>query len=145
MISKITRLSLPNKEYLELFGGAICAYNQLVALIIEIVWHEKCDARLWSQMLDDSRVFEKEMKNFFDEQICKAFHIVSTKRNRIVHSVQITHNGEQVMYTKSKDKDGGERDIIDTDYLVSFLGNVSDIHYKLDKLRMTLPYMQKIK
>lgn len=104
MYETYTRQSLPSKEYRELIGTAICVYNSNTSFLIEILIYKN---RLlsWHKLLDmQGNKLQKEIEKEFDEidpTICHKYKSITQKRNRIIHSFQITYKGEQILSTKT--------------------------------------------
>ena len=56
------------------------------------------------------------------QAIADLFSDLVERRNRIIHSFQITNNdGEQILATKTKVKDGNKQFIITKEYLMQFI------------------------
>ncbi|WP_322395162.1 selenium binding protein, partial [Clostridium perfringens] len=104
-----TSQSLPSKYYRELLGSAICVFNSNNAFIIEnILRNDKGSSYNWSDLIDKtsgellSPIKETITKNS-NTKISRKFEELICKRNRIIHSFQITDkDGEQKLATKDK-------------------------------------------
>lgn len=141
MYEKYTRQALPSKYYRELLGSAICVFNSNNAFVIENIL-KLDDSTSWYQLIDkESGRLKNNIKDTItkyseDDTIQELFEIIVLMRNRIIHSFQITNqNGEQVLATKAKEKDGGAQFVITEEYLVEFIGLNEKLSDKLYKLR----------
>lgn len=104
--AKLTRQSVPPIEYIILLGTALCVFNQNNQFIIENIM--RCDKNIsWFDLID----FESgKLRPYIAETITKnsnsdienLFSRLVSKRNRIIHSFQCTHNDEQVLATKER-------------------------------------------
>ena len=94
MYENYTRQSLPTKEYRELLGSAICVFNSNNSFIIENILRAGSEiAQIFSDLVD--------------------------KRNRIIHSFQITNDDkEQILATKDKQHN---QFVITKEYLLDFI------------------------
>lgn len=64
------------------------------------------------------------------------FVTIVNMRNRIIHSFRITdENGEQILATKEKVKDGNHQFPITEEYLLEFIGLNQQLSDKLHNLR----------
>ncbi len=124
MYEEYTRQSLPSKEYRELLGSAICVYNSNNSFIIENILNNDNGQYTWHQLIDsESGLLFKPIKDTItkasDTNIACLFEEIVIKRNRIVHSFQITDNdGEQRLATKDKKH---MQYVITEDYLLCFI------------------------
>lgn len=112
MYEDYTRQALPDKNYRQLLGTALCVFNSNNSFVIENILNSD-DEKLytWFNLIDQtSGGLSQPIKNTItkksDTQITNLFSNIITKRNRIVHSFQITDNeGRQILSTKdNKDK-----------------------------------------
>lgn len=102
MYENYTRQALPSKEYRELLGSAICVFNSNNSFIIENILREDNSQRYnWWDLIDRmSGQLSDPIKNTITakagSEIFEFFADITAKRNRIVHSFQITDiDGEQ--------------------------------------------------
>lgn len=135
MYEDYSRQALPSKRYRELLGSAICVFNSNNQFIIENILKIDASNYTWYSLIDmqsgnlkgpiKSTITEKH-----DAEVANLFEEIVAKRNRIVHSFQVTENGDQVLRTK--EKKGGEQFTITEDYLLKFIENnqaLSDLLY----------------
>ena len=141
MYENYTRQSLPTKKYRELLGSAICVFNSNNAFLVENIL--RCDdlgKYDWYHLIDLE--FGKLKGSIHDvissrcgDEIEDLFVNIVNMRNRIIHSFCITDSeGEQILATKEKVKDGNRQFHIDEDYLLEFIGlnqQLSDLLYNL--------------
>lgn len=139
MYEEYTRQALPSKKYRELLGSAICVFNSNNNFIIEnILRGDGCQKYTWrdligkvSGMLSDP--IRETITAKAGPEIQKLFEDVIDKRNRIIHSFQITDkDGEQRLATKHKD---GSQEIISESYLIDFIKLNECLSDKLHELR----------
>ncbi len=136
MYENYTRQALPSKEYRELLWSAICVFNSNNQFIIENIlrfdnqkynWYDLTDETSWKLLEPIKNTITKrantEIANLFSNILCK--------RNRIIHSFQITKNNEQILHTKDKNN---KQYTITEKYLLKFIKDnsvLSDMLYKL--------------
>lgn len=127
MYESYTRQALPSKNYRELLGTALCVFNANNSFIIENILRTNNDNYDWYKLIDkesgklDKYIKETITKNSNNE-IEKLFIEIVEKRNRIIHSYQITdQNGEQILATKTRQKDGSKQFNITEKYLLEFI------------------------
>ena len=111
MYESYTRQALPSKEYRELLGSAICVFNSNNAFVIENILHTNNDDFDWFSLIDkESGKLRASIKATITavagDEIEVLFAEIVEMRNRIIHSFQITYNGEQILATKTKVADG---------------------------------------
>ena len=123
MYEPYSRQSLPEANYRALLGSAICVYNSNFAFIIENMLQDDPLRYSWGDLIDleggrlQQRIKQTNLSNRDD--ICSLFRSICLKRNRIVHSFQITNaKGEQVLATR--DKNGIQFEITE-EYLLNFI------------------------
>ena len=116
MYEKYTHQSLPSKQYRELLGSAICVFNSNNAFIIETILRLDIQKIYdWFHLTDlESGRLKPSIQNVISTKcgpdIEKLFEEIIDRRNRIVHSFQITNkNGDQVLATKEKVSDGNRQ------------------------------------
>ena len=127
MYESYTRQSLPAKEYRELLGTALCVFNSNNGFIIENIirtntsfdWYELIDKESGRLRTIISETISKECDTTEIEEL---FLKIVSMRNRIIHSFRITsNNGEQVLATKSRKKEGNIQFEITEEYLMDFI------------------------
>ncbi len=141
MYENYTRQALPSKRYRELLGSALCVFNSNNAFIIENILRLDDNSQYdWYHLIDlESGKLTLPIKNTItqktDESIANLFDELVIMRNRIVHSFQITSNGEQVLATKTRIKDGNQQFIITETYLQNFIKKNEELSTSLHNLR----------
>ena len=126
MYESYTRQALPSKEYRELLGSAVCVFNSNNAFVIENILHTNNTDYDWYSLTDNlsgsliasvkatiTKKAGKEIEDLFSELV--------EMRNRIIHSFQVTYEGEQVLATKTKVNKGNKQFIITEEYLLDFI------------------------
>ena len=111
MYESYTRQALPEKNYRELLGSAICVFNSNNAFVIENILNTTGGEKYsWHKLVDHTSggLKEEVLKTITaasNADIADLFDKIVEKRNRIVHSFQITDTGnnEQILATKDKD------------------------------------------
>lgn len=123
MYESYTRQALPKKEYRALLGSAICVFNSNFNFLIENILRTDPQKFEWGylinlvggnllQCLKDSAIAEAD-------EIVDLFDTLRMKRNRIVHSFQIT-NQEGLQSLATRDRDGNQFEITE-EYLMDFI------------------------
>ena len=146
MYESYTRQALPSKEYRELLGSAICVFNSNNAFVIENILHTNNDDFDWFSLIDkESGKLRASIKATITavagDEIEVLFAEIVEMRNRIFHSFQVTHEGEQILATKTKVADGNIQFIITKEYLMGFIKKnqcLSDLLYKYRKTIQTV-------
>lgn len=127
MYESYTRQALPPKEYRELLGTALCVFNSNNSFIIENILHTDKVNYNWYELIDKesgklNKVIVATIVLNGGQAIADLFSDLVERRNRIIHSFQITNNdGEQILATKTKVKDGNKQFIITKEYLMQFI------------------------
>jgi len=141
MYEDYTRQALPSKYYRELLGSAMCVFNSNNAFIIENIlkkdkenkydWYkliDKTSGQLKS-VLEDIFVSQREIEKDITQLFCK----LVDKRNRLIHSFQITDNdGKQRLATKDRNNN---QYIISESMLLDFIKLNEELSNKLYILR----------
>lgn len=140
MYESYTRQSLPTKRYRELLGSAICVFNSNNAFLIEnILRYDEIGKYDWHHLIDlESGKLIKRAHEVISSrcgtEIDELFKNIVKKRNRIIHSFQITdENEEQILATKVKD--GNNQFPITEEYLLNFIELNQQLSDKLHNLR----------
>ena len=141
MYEEYTRQALPERHYRELLGSALCVFNANNNFVIENIlrnddnqeycWHSLID--LESGKLKPS--IQKTISQKCGSSIEKLFSELVVKRNRIIHSFQITKDGQQILATKERERDGGKQFVITDDFLVDFIRDNERLSSELHALR----------
>ena len=125
MYENYTRQSLPTKEYRELLGSAICVFNSNNSFIIENILREDEGRNYsWYDLIDKTSGQLKDAINDTittkaGSEIAQIFSDLVDKRNRIIHSFQITNDDkEQILATKDKQHN---QFVITKEYLLDFI------------------------
>lgn len=127
MYESYTRQALPPKEYRELLGTALCVFNSNNLFIIENILHTDKVNYNWYELIDKesgklNKVIVATIVLNGGQAIADLFSDLVERRNRIIHSFQITNDdGEQILATKTKVKDGNKQFIITKEYLMQFI------------------------
>ena len=142
MYEKYTHQSLPGKYYRELLGSAICVFNSNNAFIIETILRMDISGRYdWYHLTDlESGKLRKNVHDILlkecGEEIEALFAELINQRNRIVHSYRITNKqNEQVLATKTKEKEGNKQFEITEEYLLDFIKSNDRLSELLHNLR----------
>lgn len=143
MYESYTRQALPSKEYRELLGSAICVFSSNNAFVIENILHTNNDDFDWFSLIDkESGKLRNSIKatitTVVGDEIEVLFAEIVEMRNRIIHSFQVTHEGEQILATKTKVADGNVQFIITKEYLTSFIKKNQRLSNLLYKYRKTI-------
>ena len=124
MYEEYTRQALPDKQYRELLGSALCVFNSNNSVIIETIL--RLDANYSSYHLIDlesgklKKFVQDAISEKYDSKIEQLFSELIDQRNRIVHSFQITNKqNKQVLATKVYHE--SEQFEITEDYLLNFI------------------------
>lgn len=141
MKSGLTRQSLPDRDYLELLGAALCVYNSNFGFLIENIRHTD-PTREWRDLVDKPAgglltiVKEVISKRSGNNEIADLFKNLSERRHRIIHSLRATSRvNKQTLYTKEMEKNGGEQFEITVRYLEDFVSDNSVLAGLLDEYR----------
>lgn len=125
MYENYTRQSLPAKEYRELLGSAICVFNSNNSFIIENVLREDGGRNYnWYDLIDKTSgqlkaAINDTITTKAGSEIAQIFSDLVDKRNRIIHSFQITNDDkEQILATKDKQHN---QFVITKEYLLDFI------------------------
>ena len=145
MYESYTRQALPSKEYRELIGTAICVFNSNNSFVIEnILRVDQTGQYEWHKLIDKvsgwlNGDIEQTITANSDETIAKLFSVIVDRRNRIVHSFQITAPAgttddpdNQMLATKHKD---GTQEILTEKYLMEFIEMNEELSTKLHQFR----------
>ena len=141
MYEDYTRQALPSKYYRELLGSAMCVFNSNNAFIIEnILKKDKENKYDWYKIIDKtSGQLKSVLENIFvsqleiEKDITQLFCKLVDKRNRLIHSFQITDNdGKQRLATKDRNNN---QYIISESMLLDFIKLNEELSNKLYILR----------
>ena len=137
MYEDYSRQALPPKNYRELLGSAICVFNSNNQFIIENILRIDNMSYNWYELIDKtsgglSEPIKETITKNSDTQITVCFSDLISKRNRIIHSFQITDNDEQILRTKNKKN---EQFNITEEYLLDFIQGNEKLSSMLYDLR----------
>ena len=138
MYENYTRQTLPSKEYRELLGSAICVFNSNNSFIIEnILRYDSSNIYSWHDLIDLTsggllKPIKETITKNSNTQIAILFDDIIAKRNRIIHSFQITYQGNQILATKDKNNN---QFIITSKYLLDFISQNEELSTKLHTFR----------
>lgn len=125
MYENYTRQSLPAKEYRELLGSEICVFNSNNSFIIENVLREDGERNYnWYDLIDKTSgqlkaAINDTITTKAGSEIAQIFSDLVDKRNRIIHSFQITNDDKkQILATKDKQHN---QFVITKEYLLDFI------------------------
>lgn len=142
MYENYTRQSLPERDYRELLGTALCVFNANNQFIIENILKISGDQHNWWELMDKTsgsilhKVMIEQYGDIVPENIIELFNILVKKRDRIVHSFQTTYSmdtEEQILATKDPKTD--EQFIITREYMKDFIKENDKLNDMLYKLR----------
>lgn len=140
MYENYTRQAVPSRKYRELLGTAICVFNSNNAFVIENILRSDDNGQYdWYSLIDrESGKLKEPIQNTIakktNEKIGELFSEIVTMRNRIIHSFQITYDGQQILATKTRIKEGNQQFIISEEYLLKFIKKneeLSSVLYRL--------------
>jgi len=137
MYEEYSRQALPSRRYREFLGSALCVFNSNNSFVIENILNND-NNYTWFNLIDmESGQLFKPIKETItkasDTNIACLFEEIVTKRNRIIHSFQITDkDGEQRLATKDKKH---KQYVITEDYLLLFLGENEKLSSMLHSFR----------
>ncbi len=137
MYEDYTRQALPDRNYRQLLGAALCVFNSNNSFVIENILNSD-EKRLynWFDLIDQtSGNLSQPIKNTITKksgtQITNLFSCIIKKRNRIIHSFQITDSdGKQILRTKDNQ---GKQYHITENFLLEFIKEnekLSDLLYE---------------
>lgn len=126
MYEDYTRQALPSRRYRELLGTALCVFNANNQFVIENILRVGGVSETWATLFnpspDNSDGLQLNIKRTItkhsNRKIGALFGEIVAVRNRIVHSVQITENDEQIL--RSVDKKGIQFTITEG-FLIKFI------------------------
>lgn len=137
MYEDYTRQALPSKKYRELMGSAICVFNSNNQFVIENILRIDSSNYDWYNLIDKTsggllESIKQTISVSAGDEISIAFGKLVKKRNRIIHSFQITENEEQILRTKNREN---EQFNITEDYLLDFIEENENLSLLLHRLR----------
>lgn len=148
MYEPYTRQALPAKQYRELLGSAICVFNSNNSFVIEnFLYSDVAPNNSWYDLIDMTsgqllRSVRDTISTEGGSDIADLFDDLIDRRNRIVHSFQITKDGEQMLATKDK---AHVQYIISKDYLLKFIADNEKLALRLYEYRDAIKILQSTK
>lgn len=142
MYENYSRQSLPERDYRELLGSALCVFNANNAFIIENILKIENDQHDWWELMDRTsgnllhKVMIKQYSNKIPKDIIDLFDALIEQRNRIIHSSQVTGpepKEEQLLNTKVPKT--GQQFLITREYLLRFIKENEKLSTRLYALR----------
>lgn len=120
--------SLPEKEYRELLGTALCVFSSNNGFLIENIIRTNVSSDSWYDLIDKtSGQLKTHLSNTISEKsgnkdIENLFLEIVEMRNRIIHGFRITSKeGEQILTTKERKENGHLQFEITPKYLMDFI------------------------
>lgn len=142
MYESYTRQALPDKDYRELLGTALCVFNANNAFLIENILRYDDEKKFnWHSLIDQESgrlkpKIEQTISKKFGDDVLSLFSDLIDKRNRIIHSFQITNDeNKQILATKEPQKDGGRQFHITEEYLMAFIKQNETLAIMLHNVR----------
>lgn len=137
MYEDYSRQSLPSRKYRELLGSSICVFNSNNQFIIENILKTDNENYDWYKLTDKTsgqltKPIEETITKKSNDEIALIFTSLVLKRNRIIHSLQITFENEQILSAKDKNH---KQYIITEEYLLTFIKENEVLSSKLHKFR----------
>lgn len=137
----ITRQSLPCQYYRELLGTALCVFNSNNSFMIENILRID-DAKDWYMLIDkESGRLKTQVADTIGQcgdtgrKAEDLFNKIVNMRNRIIHSFQVTHDGKQMLVTKTLVKDGNKQIVITEEFLIDFIKKNEELSDLLHNIR----------
>ena len=128
MYETYSKQSLPEKEYRELLGTALCVFSSNNGFLIENIIRTNVSPASWYDLIDKtSGQLKKHLsstisKKSGNKDIENLFLEMAKMRNRIIHGFRITSKeGEQILATKERKENGHLQFEITPKYLMDFI------------------------
>lgn len=140
MYESYSKQSLPERQYREYLGSALCVFNSNNSFVIEnILRNDQSGERCWYDLIDKE---SGQLKNHVKETITKQFgpaveqlfSDIIDKRNRIIHSFQITDKDNKQRLA-TKERNSGEQFVITEEYLLEFIADNEKLSTLLEAIR----------
>ncbi|MCT3664243.1 selenium binding protein [Elizabethkingia anophelis] len=137
MYEEYSKQALPSKEYRELLGSAIFVFNSNNQFVIENILRIDDSKYNWYDLIGRtsgglSMAVKEIITEHSDETIGDLFSDIIRKRNRIIHSFQITEGDEQILGTKDNNN---KQFTITREYLLDFIKENESLSSLLYELR----------
>ena len=141
MYENYTKQSLPTKEYRELLGSALCVFSSNNEFIIENIINTNSQYN-WYDLIDKesgrlkNSIADTISRKTGNKEIEKLFSEIVDMRNRIIHGFMITSKqGEQILATKTRKKDGDFQFEISVEYIMDFIRKNDELSDMLHEYR----------
>jgi len=138
MYENYTKQSLPSRDYRELLGSSLCVFNSNNSFLIEnILRYDRDKQTSWYKLIDNEsgklmKYISKIIEGDLGLKVADKFKKLVSKRNRIIHSFQITdQDGKQCLATKDREH---KQFVISKEYLLDFIKeneSFSNLMYKV--------------
>ena len=138
--TSLTRISLPSNRYRTLLGTALCVFSSNNGFVIENILNTD-DSYSWRELTDkESGRLVPHIRNTIAQKsgpaIAESFEEIVEMRNRIIHGFRCTsRDGEQVLATKERERDGGRQFLITEEYLLCFIEKNNELSELLHAYR----------
>lgn len=138
--------ALPSKRYRELLGSALCVFNSNSAFVIEMILkNDSNNKHTWHKLMNQTAgklrdAIPNTITKNSDDVIFEKFRKITDKRDRIVHSFQITDDGtdasddpdKQILATKDKQD---IQYVITEEFLLDFIKENGELSSEIHKFR----------
>ena len=128
MYETYSKQSLPEKEYRELLGTALCVFSSNNGFLIENIIRTHASPDPWYDLNENtSGQLKKHLSNTISKKsgnkdIENLFLEIVEMRNQIIHGFRITSKeGEQILATKERKENGHLQFEITPKYLMDFI------------------------
>lgn len=128
MYETYSKQSLPEKEYRELLGTALCVFSSNNGFLIENIIRTNVSPDSWYDLIDKTsgqlkaHLSSTISKKSGNKDIENLFLEIVEMRNRIIHGFRITSKeGEQILATKERKENGHLQFEITPKYLMDFI------------------------
>ncbi|EKD8217467.1 selenium binding protein [Listeria innocua] len=139
MYEEYSKQALPDRKYRLLLGTALCVFNSNNSFIIENILRNDPSRRYnWHDLMDltSGNLIEpvrQTIEQTSSSEIAEEFRQLKDKRDRIVHSFQVTSkDGSQILATKYKN---GSQDNITEQFLLDFIDENGKLSQELHAIR----------
>lgn len=125
MYEEYSRQALPSRKYRELLGSAICVFNSNNSFIIETILKiDLTEAESWYELVDKtsggvSASFRSKVESEFGIEIAELFSELVKRRNRIIHSFQITDKDSEQRLATKEPADHREKEKQNQQYIIT--------------------------
>lgn len=140
MYESYSRQALPERQYREYLGSALCVFNSNNSYIIEnILRNDQSGKLFWYDLIDKrsskhKKVVKETITKQFGPAVEQLFSNIIDKRNRIIHSFQITDKDNKQRLA-TKEQNSGKQFVITEEYLLEFIADNEKLSVLLDSIR----------